>query len=95
MNIITVLHIPAHRTKFAERGFAVKVDSPFKGALVPAKYYRKEKAVTGIMIEINRRLYMNEKTGCRLPEFENIKRTIGSFVSELIQYYRSRGTTNR
>ncbi|HEX2967404.1 MAG TPA: hypothetical protein VHO84_16585, partial [Syntrophorhabdaceae bacterium] len=64
---------------------------PFSGTLVPIEYFRKETAVAGIMIEINRRLYMNEETGCRLSEFEKVRREIGSVVSELISCYRSNG----
>lgn len=83
------------KAKFNERGFVVEMNRPFSGALVPIEYFQKETAVTGIMIEINRRLYMDEKTGIRLSKFESVKRAVGSVVSELNQYYRSYDPTSR
>lgn len=44
---------------FRNRGFSVEVDNPFAGFVVPQKYYRSNPNVTGLMIEVNKRLYMN------------------------------------
>lgn len=91
-------HTPVWLTEFAkagfiDRGFSVDIDRPFGGALVPGKYFRKEAAVSGIMIEINRELYLDEKTGIRRPCFENVKRAVCGVVSELTQHYGSCGPT--
>lgn len=51
-------------------GFRVALNRPFSGTLVPMKHYRSDPAVSSIMIEINRGLYMEEKTGVPLPQFE-------------------------
>jgi len=83
------------KAKFKEQGFVVEMNRPFSGALVPMEHFRKETVVTGIMIEINRGLYMDEKTGNRLSEFKNVKQTVGTVVSELTQYYRNHGPTSR
>ena len=53
-------------------GMTVKRNSPFAGTMVPMKYYRKDKRVTSVMIEVNRRLYMDEVTGEKLPGFEAV-----------------------
>jgi N-formylglutamate deformylase len=65
----------------AARGFSVLVDRPFAGALVPARHYRREPKVQAIMIEINRRLYMDEATGERLPSFGEVKQAISEMLA--------------
>jgi N-formylglutamate amidohydrolase len=83
------------KSEFIDRGFSVNIDRPFSGALVPVEFFRKQTAVSGIMIEINRCLYMEETTAVRLCGFENIKRTICDVVSALTQYYRGHGPANK
>lgn len=48
---------------FEIQGFEVGVNTPFAGALVPAKHFRKVKRVQAVMIEIRRDLYIDESTG--------------------------------
>src|SRR5207247_4908351 len=54
---------------FTDAGWSVTVDRPFSGALVPQPYYRADRRVTALMVEVNRRLYMDESAGHRLPSF--------------------------
>lgn len=37
-------------------------NTPYSGSIVPLKYYRTDKRVHSVMIEVNKKLYMNEKT---------------------------------
>jgi len=46
---------------FKEAGLSVDVNQPFAGTIVPLKFYGKDKRVKSIMIEVNRKLYLNEK----------------------------------
>lgn len=62
-------------------GFSVLVDRPFAGALVPLIHYRREPRVRAIMIEINRRLYMDERTGERLPSFDGVRNAISEMLA--------------
>ena len=48
------------KSNFEKAGFTVKYNSPFSGTIVPLNFYKKDKKVSSIMIEINRKLYMNE-----------------------------------
>jgi N-formylglutamate amidohydrolase len=57
---------------FEGAGFSVRVNSPYAGAIVPAAYYQREVAVISVMVEVNRRLYMDETDGTRLPAFDSI-----------------------
>ncbi len=47
---------------FKTHGFTVALNKPYIGTIVPLSYYRKEKQVSSIMVEINKKLYMNENT---------------------------------
>ena len=49
------------------------IDRPFAGTIVPEKHYGKGRRVWSIMIEVNRRLYMDEQTGRRLERFDQMR----------------------
>lgn len=63
---------------FAKEGFSVKVNAPYAGAIVPTAYYQQEPAVSSVMIEVNRKLYMDERDGSRLPTFESLAEKVRS-----------------
>lgn len=48
---------------YRNQGFQVKLNSPFGGSIVPLRYYRNNPNVYSVMIEFNRALLYNEKTG--------------------------------
>lgn len=56
---------------FSSNGFSVRLNSPYAGALVPMKYYRKEKRVRSVMIELNRSLYTQSE-----KRFRQLKATL-------------------
>ena len=60
------------------RGYTVAVNRPFAGTMVPARYYRRDTSVRSIMIEINRRLYMDDAEG-----YARTKVVIGELVGAL------------
>ena len=71
---------------FTSCGYSVAFNEPFAGSIVPLKYYGKDKRVISIMIELNRRLYMD--TECRKSEgYERVKRD----VEGVIELLRSNG----
>ena len=55
---------------FSKEGLSVEVNRPFAGALVPLEYFGVDPSVSGLMIEVNRKLYMDEETGQRSEKFE-------------------------
>ena len=63
--------------------FTVKIDAPFRGALVPAQYYRRDPRVQAVMLEINRALYMNEANGTKRDCFESVRARLGHVVHAL------------
>ncbi len=43
---------------FSAKGYSVQINTPYSGTIVPLKHYKKNKQVHSIMIEVNRKLYM-------------------------------------
>ena len=66
---------------FSNLKLSVEINSPFSGTLVTIKFYSKDEGVQSIMIEINRSLYMGEKSGEKLSRFNQIQ----GLVSECIK----------
>ena len=53
-----------------DAGYHPRINTPFCGAITPICCYGKDKRVTSVMIEVNRKLYMNERTGEKSEGFE-------------------------
>jgi N-formylglutamate deformylase len=81
-------HTPQELTEyfvsaFSDFGFSVSVDTPFSGSIVPMKFYRKNKSVHSIMIEIRRDLYMDESTGEQNFRFADMRSKITEVLDNL------------
>lgn len=61
---------------FVSVGFRVAVDTPFAGALVPARHYRRDPCVHSVMVEVNRRLYLDEANGLPAADFAAVAATV-------------------
>ena len=67
-------HTPAELRRaatllFERLGHEVALDTPFSGSIVPQRWYRSDPAVRSIMVEVRRDLFMDERSGERLPGF--------------------------
>lgn len=69
---------------FINAGYKVCINNPFCGTIVPLKFYSKNKAVSSVMIEVNRSLYMDENTGEKNKYFLKIKKDISDIIKNLI-----------
>jgi len=83
-----VFHTPLTLCQAAEeeslrQGFKYFVNQPFSGSLVPSEFYRNNENVYSIMIELNRKLYMNEQTGEKNSDFENCQRKLEPIINVL------------
>lgn len=67
---------------FMEKGYSVALNTPFAGSLVPLKYYEKDKRVFSIMIEINRRLYIDRDAN-KIAGYQKIKKDIVTSIESL------------
>jgi N-formylglutamate amidohydrolase len=61
---------------FSNSVFTVALNDPFSGALVPMSRYRKDLRVQAIMVEVNRKLYMDETTGEETGSMPEIIKTV-------------------
>jgi N-formylglutamate amidohydrolase len=64
---------------------APAADRPFAGALVPMRFYRQDVRVSAVMIEVRRGLYMDERSGARLPGFEEIRERISTALRTITE----------
>lgn len=74
-----------------DNGYSTDRNHPFGGTLVPMKFYRKNKNIISVMIEINRRLYMDESNGEKNKTFNLTKGFIQNLIKFLIENYCKRG----
>jgi N-formylglutamate amidohydrolase len=62
-------------------GYSVTIDAPFAGALVPLASYRRDRRIWSVIIEVNRRLYMDEHTGVKSRAFEQVRDVVGQLIT--------------
>ncbi len=77
--------VEAAVTLFEAAGYHTALNAPFAGSLVPMDFFREDPRVHSIMIEINRRLYLDESTGLKRAAFEEVRTIITSVIEELTQ----------
>ena len=68
---------------FEELNFTVKYNEPFKGSLVPLKFYNNDKRIQSIMIEVRRDLYMDEQSEEKNNKFFDIKNVLEEIIKKL------------
>lgn len=71
------------RSSLEGHGYSVWVDRPYSGALVPAAFHQKDDRVLGMMIEVNRTLYMS-RHGAEVQKAEGFDR-IAAHLGEAIR----------
>jgi len=66
-------------------GYTVHINNPYSGTMIPMKYYQKNKNVKGLMIEVNRKLYMTNSNGVvsKTQSFESIRELIKNIFQVL------------
>lgn len=72
---------------FEKKGYTVAVNAPFAGTMVPMKYYRKDRRVMSVMIELNRRLYMNRQ-GEIHSGYDRVKADICELIDNALNLHR-------
>ena len=76
-------------SNFQKNNFSVKVNYPYKGTIVPLKYFQKNKKVNSILIEVNRKLYMNEESFEKKRNFNQMSNKICKIIIDSTkQFYR-------
>lgn len=67
---------------FENEGLTVSINEPFAGTIVPLKFYATDKRVNSIMIEINRKLYLDDDFK-KNENFTRIKEIINDALKEI------------
>ncbi len=73
---------------FEKNGYAAACNYPYSGSFVPSPYYRRNKKVESVMLEINRSLYMDEKTGEKTEGFETVREALAGLWEVLLEYVK-------
>ncbi|MCL2499095.1 MAG: N-formylglutamate amidohydrolase [Defluviitaleaceae bacterium] len=66
-------------------GYTVEVNRPFSGSIVPMAYYGKDKRVTTLMIEVNKRLYLEGATLTKSKDFDKIRKVCIQTIKTLME----------
>jgi N-formylglutamate deformylase len=67
-----------------KNNMTIAINEPFAGTYVPMKFYEKDRRVFSVMIEVNRRLYLDEMTGDKSNSYEDTKKVIDELIDTLI-----------
>ena len=71
------------RDYFEQKGLSVAINEPFAGTMVPLKFYGKDRRVKSIMIEVNRKLYLEENFE-KNNNFNSLKQLIHDALKDVI-----------
>ncbi len=75
----------AARSFLAQRGFAVALNAPYAGGFTTGHYGTPRRGRHALQIEINRALYMDERSYRRKPGFDRLRTEMTGLVAHLAQ----------
>jgi N-formylglutamate amidohydrolase len=64
------------------KGYKIAHNFPYAGSLVPLKYYLKDKRIKSVMIEINKRVYLEKDNITKSSNFSEIKTKLNNILME-------------
>jgi N-formylglutamate deformylase len=65
---------------FKDKGYSLGVDWPFRGTIVPMTFYKKDKRVQSIMLEVNRKSYLKEPGKEKSENYASTKEIVQGFL---------------
>lgn len=68
---------------FEAHGYSLGIDWPFSGSIVPLDHYRKNKKVQSIMLEINRKLCLEEPSNRESKNYLTTKNIVQDYIRML------------
>lgn len=75
--------IEASKEFFESKGYSLGVDTPYTGSIVPMEFYQNEQRVSSIMLEVNRRMYLNEPTNEKSDGYNKTKEVVRDYLNLL------------
>jgi len=73
-------------------GYEVKVNDPYKGVELVRAFSDPKAGRNSLQIEVNRRLYMDERTRERTAGFQDLQRDLGRLLEAVAKYATQRGS---
>ena len=73
-------------------GYDVKINDPYKGVELVRAFSDPEDNRHSLQIEVNRRLYMDERTRERVPGFAALQSNLDKLLQRVAEYARERGS---
>ena len=70
---------------FSDRGIEVAINSPYSGTLVPMEHYQKNENVQSIMIEVNRKIYLDDNSNVKSENYSVVKRLLQDYLKVIRQ----------
>jgi N-formylglutamate deformylase len=67
-------------------GYDVKINDPYKGVELVRAFSDPKAGRHSLQIEVNRRLYMDEKRRERIPAFAELKANLDRMLAEVVRY---------
>lgn len=74
-------------TEFQRVGFSVKVNQPFSGAIVPRQFYKRNKNAYSVLVEVNRKLYMDEERFTKSRNFSQVAKKVTGALAVACQRF--------
>ena len=71
---------------FEDKGYSVRVNSPYCGTIVPLKHLGKDSRVMSLMVEVNRGLYLQPGTNEKNDYFCTLKTHLKEFQERIIHF---------
>lgn len=68
---------------FTSKGYTIGIDWPYSRTMVPSMYYKKNRNVYSIMIEVNRKLYLMDNTNLKSSGYNKLKNDIQLLMENL------------
>ena len=72
---------------FNRAGYSLGIDVPYGGSIVPLEHYQRNKNVQTIMLEVNRKLYLNEPSNEKNESYHTIKELTQSFIRKIKDHF--------
>ena len=73
--------IELSKTFFEQHGYSLGIDWPYAGTMVPTKVFKSNASVHSIMLEVNRKLYLQPNHPAKNNAFDQIRTVVQDWLS--------------
>lgn len=95
-----IIHTPETLSKticccITKMGYTVEMNKPYSGTIVPLSLFGTRVPVMSVMVEVNRRLYMDETSQKLLPQYDRTKTAICRIFDTITEWMQTAGRFSR